>query len=156
MFVGGDAWYCCLDHPAVSLRSNLRLSFPLERGKTPTREDSERLVDHAYELLKQEPSAAPTLLTYKPTSSPDDVWSLASILLESHRVICFFLFLFFMLVLAWEFHMCLTASPVSLPFFDEWEESTRGYLGMARGGVLTGGDATVRTGRYHTAAWSFN
>lgn len=86
VFVGGDAWYCCLDHPAVSLRSKLRLSYPLERGKSPTREDTERLVDHVYELLKQEPSAAPTLLTYKPTCSPDDVWNLASILLETHRV----------------------------------------------------------------------
>ena len=32
VFVGGDALYCCLEHPDRGLRSNLTLSCPLNRG----------------------------------------------------------------------------------------------------------------------------
>lgn len=84
--MGGDAWYCCHDHPSISLRSKLRLSCPLERGQTTTREDRDMLVDHAFGLLKQDSQSTPTLLTYKPTASEEDVLEMASILLEAHRV----------------------------------------------------------------------
>ncbi|CAM9947330.1 unnamed protein product, partial [Laminaria digitata] len=86
VFVGGDAWYCCLDHPSIALRSKLKLSCPMQRGQKPTREETDRLVDHAYGLLKQDPEQAPTLLTYKPTATVDEVLGVASVLLESHRV----------------------------------------------------------------------
>ncbi|CBJ28578.1 TiTiN family member (ttn-1) [Ectocarpus siliculosus] len=87
VFVGGDAWYCCLDHPSIALRSKLRLSCPMRRrDQPPSREDTERLADHAYGLLKQDSSLSPTLLTYKPTATVDEVLALASVLLEVHRV----------------------------------------------------------------------
>lgn len=50
------------------------------------REDTERLADHAYSLLKQDSSLSPTLLTYKPTATVDEVLAIASVLLEVHRV----------------------------------------------------------------------
>ncbi|CAM9953871.1 unnamed protein product [Ectocarpus sp. 4 AP-2014] len=87
VFVGGDAWYCCLDHPSIALRSKLRLSCPMRRrDQPPSREDTERLADHAYGLLKQDSSLSPTLLTYKPTATVEEVLALASVLLEVHRV----------------------------------------------------------------------
>ncbi|CAN0331853.1 unnamed protein product [Ectocarpus sp. 6 AP-2014] len=87
VFVGGDAWYCCLDHPSIALRSKLRLSCPMRRrDQPPSREDTERLADHAYGLLKQDSTLSPTLLTYKPTATVDEVLALASVLLEVHRV----------------------------------------------------------------------
>ncbi|CAN0416583.1 unnamed protein product, partial [Ectocarpus sp. 12 AP-2014] len=87
VFVGGDAWYCCLDHPSIALRSKLRLSCPMRRrDQPPSREDTERLADHAYGLLKQDSSLSPTLLTYKPTATVDEVLAVASVLLEVHRV----------------------------------------------------------------------
>ncbi|CAB1098274.1 unnamed protein product [Ectocarpus sp. CCAP 1310/34] len=49
-------------------------------------EDTVRLADHAYGLLKQDSSLSPTLLTYKPTATVDEVLALASVLLEVHRV----------------------------------------------------------------------
>lgn len=87
--MGGDAWYCCLDHPSIALRSKLKLSCPLQRGRKPTREETDKLVDHAYGLLKQDPAQTPTLLTYKPTATVDEVLGVASVLLESHRVSLF-------------------------------------------------------------------
>eukprot|EP00903_Cladosiphon_okamuranus_P005875 g5811.t1 len=86
VFVGGDAWYCCLDHPSIALRSQLRLTCPMQHGKTPTREDTDRLVDHAYGLLDQDSGSTPTLLAYKPTATMEEVLGLASVLLEAHRV----------------------------------------------------------------------
>lgn len=50
------------------------------------REDTNRLVDHAYGLLMQDSGSAPTLLTYKPTATVEEVLGLASVLLEAHRV----------------------------------------------------------------------
>lgn len=50
------------------------------------REDMDRLMDHAYELLKQDSGFAPTLLAYKATATVEEVLGLASVLLESHRV----------------------------------------------------------------------
>ncbi|CAM9444507.1 unnamed protein product, partial [Hapterophycus canaliculatus] len=86
VFVGGDAWYCCLDHPSIALRSKLRLACPLQKGQRPGREDMDRLMDHAYGLLKQDSGFAPTLLTYKATATVEEVLGLASVLLEAHRV----------------------------------------------------------------------
>lgn len=91
-FVGGDAWYCCLDHPDSGLRSKLTLSCPLERGRVKLRdgslasEDTEKLLDHAFGLLRQEPTAAPTMVTYKPTATAEEVWEVASMLMENQRV----------------------------------------------------------------------
>lgn len=50
------------------------------------REDTDRLVDHAYGLLAQDSGLTPTLLTYKPTATVEEVLGLASVLLEAHRV----------------------------------------------------------------------
>lgn len=86
IFVGEDAWYCCLNHPSPALRAQLELSNPLERGLKPKMEDVDQLVDHAYGLLQQDPSTAKTLLTYKPTATVEEVSEMASILFDLHEV----------------------------------------------------------------------
>lgn len=43
-------------------------------------------MDHAYGLMMQDSGSAPTLLTYKPTATVEEVVGLASVLLEEHRV----------------------------------------------------------------------
>lgn len=92
VFVGGDAWYCCMDHPDSGLRSKLRLSCPLERGRIKPRDggltsdDVERLLEHACGILKQEPTSTPVLVTYKPTAQPEEIWDVAAILMETLRV----------------------------------------------------------------------
>ena len=92
VFVGGDALYCCLEHPDSGLRSNLTLSCPLNRGRVRPRDggvssdDVERLLGHGFGLVKREPTRTPTLVTYKSTSTPDEVRDLAAILLESFEV----------------------------------------------------------------------
>lgn len=81
-----------MDHPDSALRSKLKMSCPLEAGRVPLRDggptsdDTERLLDHAFGLLKQLPGTARTLVTYKPTATPEEVWEVASVLLEARKV----------------------------------------------------------------------
>ncbi|CAM9856496.1 unnamed protein product [Choristocarpus tenellus] len=90
LFVGGDAWYCVMDHPDSGLRSKLNLSCPMERGHVTSVEDAsrdvERLWEHAYMLLKQDSSQVPIILPYKPTATPDELWQMVSVLFEVLKV----------------------------------------------------------------------
>ena len=46
----------------------------------------ELLLGHGLGLLTREPNTMPTLVTYKSTATPDEVWDLASILHENLEV----------------------------------------------------------------------
>ncbi|CAM9117623.1 unnamed protein product [Choristocarpus tenellus] len=84
LFVGGDAWYCTMEHPDRGLRSKLKLSFPMEQGlPTP---DVERLWGHAYRLLKQSPDLAPLVLPYKPTATWEELWPMVWFLFSTLEV----------------------------------------------------------------------
>ena len=86
VFVGGDAWYCCHDHPSISLRSNLELSCPIYGGERLGRDDANMLMEHAFRILKQDASTSRVLLTYKPTAISEEVLEMASVLLEDQEV----------------------------------------------------------------------
>jgi hypothetical protein len=88
VFVGGDAWFCCMDHPDAGLRAKLDLSWPVERGHLVqgAMEDLSRLWSHAFAQMKLDSEVTPVILTYKPDLLPDEVCDMAEEMMEQFSV----------------------------------------------------------------------